>query len=186
MQRKHAIALIAAGLLSGAQAAAENYHWGSVAIGGGGYVTGVIPSRSERGIVYARTDVGGAYRYDAGTGRWLALLDWVADSETGYLGVESLAVDPNDGGNIYLLAGTSYLNNGKTVILHSSDYGRTFTRTDVSGQFKAHGNGMGRQSGEKLQVDPGDGRIVYAGTRRDGLFRSRDAGAPGSAWPGCR
>jgi xyloglucan-specific exo-beta-1,4-glucanase len=177
LQYAIALALATAGIAGGAHATAENYHWGSVAIGGGGYVTGIVPSKSERGVVYARTDVGGAYRHDAGTGRWVALTDWVADTETGYLGVESLAVDPNDAANIYLLAGTSYLNNGKTVVLHSTDYGRTFARVDVSAQFKAHGNGMGRQSGEKLQVDPGNGAIVYAGTRRDGLFRSVDAGA---------
>jgi xyloglucan-specific exo-beta-1,4-glucanase len=177
MKLKHAVALMAAGLLAAAQASAENYHWGSVAIGGGGYVTGIIPSKSERGVVYARTDVGGAYRYDAASGRWVALLDWVADTETGYLGVESLAIDPNNAGNIYLLAGTSYLNGGKTVILHSTDYGHTFSQSNVSNLFKAHGNGMGRQSGEKLQVDPGNGAVVYAGTRRNGLFRSLDAGA---------
>jgi xyloglucan-specific exo-beta-1,4-glucanase len=177
MKPTHIAALLAAGLLCSAQAVAENYRWGSVAIGGGGYVTGVIPSKSERGIVYARTDVGGAYRYDQAGGRWVALLDWVSEAETGLLGVESLAIDPNNAANVYLLAGTSYFNNGKTVILRSNDYGRTFAATDVSGKFKAHGNGIGRQSGEKLQVDPGNGRILYVGTRRDGLFRSGDAGA---------
>ncbi|WP_322400674.1 cellulose binding domain-containing protein [Massilia luteola] len=177
MKSKRIAALLAAGLLCSGAAMAENYHWGSVAIGGGGYVTGVVASKAERGVVYARTDVGGAYRRDAGGNRWEPLLDWVSDGETGYLGVESLAVDPNDAANVYLLAGTSYLSGGKTIVLHSTDYGKTFAKTDVSAQFKAHGNGMGRQSGEKLQVDPGDGTVVYAGTRRDGLFRSTDAGA---------
>lgn len=156
---------------------AENYHWDSVAIGGGGFVSGIIPSKSERGVVYARTDVGGAYRWDQNSARWIALNDWVSEPDIGLLGIESLAVDPHNAANVYLLAGTSYFSNGKTAILRSSDYGKTFAVTDVSAQFKAHGNGMGRQNGEKLQVDPGAGNVLYAGTRRNGLFRSVDSGA---------
>jgi photosystem II stability/assembly factor-like uncharacterized protein len=150
------------------------YVWDSVAIGGGGFVAAVIPSRS--GVTYARTDVGGAYRWDREHGRWLALLDWVSDEQTGYLGVDSLAIDPRDASHIYLLAGISYMNGGRTAILHSTDAGRSFTTVDVSAQFKTHGNGMGRQNGERLAVDPGNGSIVYAGTRWNGLFRSEDAG----------
>jgi hypothetical protein len=35
---------------------------------------------------------------------------------------------------------------------------------------------MGRQTGEKLAVDPKKSDIVLCGTRRDGLFKSTDAG----------
>lgn len=41
-------------------AQAESYKWDTVAMGGGGYATGVIPSKSERDVLYMRTDVGGA------------------------------------------------------------------------------------------------------------------------------
>jgi xyloglucan-specific exo-beta-1,4-glucanase len=159
------------------------YTWDSVAIGGGGFVSAVIPSRSEAGVVYARTDVGGAYRWDKTKARWLPLLDWVSDAETGFLGVDSLAIDPKNAAKIYLLAGISYQNGGKTAILRSSDYGKTFSITDVSAQFKTHGNGMGRQNGERLAVDPGSGNLLYAGTRADGLFRSGDAGASWTRMP---
>ena len=54
------------------------YAWDSVAIGGGGFVTAVVPSRSEPDVAYARTDVGGAYRWSAREGRWYPLLDWSA------------------------------------------------------------------------------------------------------------
>lgn len=177
MRLQARMALLTAALLLPAQAGAENYRWDSVAIGGGGYVTGIITSKTERGVIYARTDVGGAYRWDPAQARWLALMDWVSDDATGLLGIESLAVDPADAAKVYMLAGTSYFNNGKTAVLRSTDYGKTFAITDVTSQFKAHGNGMGRQSGEKLQVDPGSGNVLYLGTRRDGLFKSTDAGA---------
>jgi len=35
-----------------------NTLWKNVTIGGGGFVTGLIFSPTERGLVYARTDVG--------------------------------------------------------------------------------------------------------------------------------
>lgn len=174
-----ALALLAAGHAGAAPAHAPGpaYAWASVAIGGGGFVTAVVTSRVAPGVAYARTDVGGAYRWDAHARRWTPLLDWVAEDQTGYLGIDSLAIDPRDANNIYLLAGIAYLNGGRTAVLHSTDGGRHFAIVDVSRQFKTHGNGMGRQDGERLAVDPGSSKIVYAGTRRDGLFKSSDAGA---------
>src|SRR5206468_135439 len=61
------------------------------------------------------------------------------------------------------------------AILRSSDQGRTFQRTDVP--FKFGGNEDGRGNGERLAVDPQDGRILYLGTRHNGLWRSPDRGA---------
>jgi hypothetical protein len=160
-----------------AHAASVPYTWDSVAIGGGGFVSAIIPAKTEPGLAYARTDVGGAYRWDVLNRKWIPLLDWVNESQTGYLGVESLAVDPKNAANVYMLAGIGYFNNGNTAILRSTDYGKTFTIVDVSAQFKAHGNGMGRQNGEKLVVDPGSSNVLYVGTRYNGLFKSIDSGS---------
>lgn len=154
----------------------ESYNWKSVAIGGGGFVSGIITSKTQSGLIYARTDVGGAYRWDGANSRWIPLLDWVSDDEVGYLGVESLAIDPSNPSRLYMLVGISYFNNGKTAILRSTDYGNTFSITDVTSQFKAHGNGMGRQNGEKLIVDPNNANILYCGTRWNGIFKSTNGG----------
>ena len=158
-------------------ASATSYAWDSVAIGGGGFVSAIIPSKTESGIVYARTDVGGAYRWDKTAGRWVSLLDWVSDSETGLLGVESLAVDPKNAARVYMSVGITYFNGGKSAILRSSDYGKTFSVSTITSQFAVNGNGMGRQNGEKLVVDPGSSNILYVGTRWNGLFKSTDYGA---------
>jgi xyloglucan-specific exo-beta-1,4-glucanase len=155
---------------------ASGYCWRSVTIGGGGFVSGVVLSRREPGLIYARTDVGGAYRWNEAEQAWSPLLDWVSEDQTGFLGVESLALDPSDTERLYLLVGISYQNGGKTAILRSNDRGASFSVSDVTGQFKAHGNGAGRQNGEKLAVDPSDGRLLFAGTRENGLFRSVDRG----------
>ncbi len=156
---------------------AQTYEWNNLSIGGGGFVSAIITSKKEKNLIYARTDVGGAYRWNASTSTWIPLLDWCSDDELGYQGVEALAIDPQSPKKLYMLVGTSYFNNGKTAILRSDDYGNTFTVIDVTSQFKAHGNGMGRQAGERLAVDPNNGNILYCGTRENGLFKSTDAGS---------
>jgi hypothetical protein len=180
MKYMHALLLSATTLLASSQGAAQNaagYIWDSMSIGGGGFVSAVIPSKTQSGLMYARTDVGGAYRWDNSAQKWVSLLDWVSDNQNGYLGVESLAVDPNNSANVSMLVGISYFNGGSTAILRSTNYGASFTITDVSSQFKAHGNGMGRQNGERLSYDPGNSNTLYVGTRRDGLFKSTNGGA---------
>ena len=60
---------------TGGKSAGEDYAWSNVAIGGGGYVTGMIYSKAEENLVYARTDIGGAYRWVESEGRWDAITD---------------------------------------------------------------------------------------------------------------
>jgi len=43
--------------------------------------------------------------------------------------------------------------------------------------IKMGGNENGRFAGERLAVDPGDGRVLYFGSRNAGLWRSADRGA---------
>ena len=158
-------------------AAARAQTFGNVAMGGGGFVSAVITSKTQPNLMYARTDVGGAYRWDAAGSRWIPLTDWVSAADVGYLGVESLAIDPRDANNLYMLVGISYFSGGRTAILRSTNQGASFSVTDVSGLFRAHGNGMGRQSGEKLVVDPNNGAILFCGSRAAGLFKSTNSGA---------
>ena len=174
---KQAIVMITMAVICSVKINAQTYKWDNVAMGGGGFVTGLILSKTQQNLMYARTDVGGAYRWDAPNSKWIPLLDWNSENETSYQGVESFAIDPQDNNKLYMLAGTSYWNNGKTAILKSTDKGNTFTVIDVTNQFKAHGNGTGRSNGEKLVVDPNNGNILFCGTRRNGLFKSTDAGA---------
>lgn len=95
----------------------------------------------------------------------------------GLLGIDGLALDPSTPGRVYMLAGTEYWNQGKTMILRSSDYGETFDTVNVTAQFKTHGNGYGRQNGERLAVDPNQPDVLLCGTRANGLWKSMDRGA---------
>ncbi|MBY0424757.1 MAG: hypothetical protein K2Q22_03890, partial [Cytophagales bacterium] len=155
---------------------AQSYKWDNVAIGGGGFVSGIVTSKTQPNLMYARTDVGGAYRWNATTSSWIPLLDWNSENQKGYQGVEAIALDPSASNVVYMLIGTSYFNGGATAIIRSTDYGNSFTVTDVTSQFKAHGNGMGRQNGERLAVDPNRGNILFCGTRYNGLFKSTTSG----------
>ncbi len=152
------------------------YTWKNVQIVGGGFVDGIIFHPTEKNLRYARTDIGGAYRWNEQSKRWEPLMDWVSYPDTNLMGVESIAVDPADANRVYLACGT-YTNprtpNG--AILRSNDRGKTFQRTDVP--FKFGGNESGRGNGERLAVDPNDGNVLYLGTRQAGLWKSIDAGA---------
>lgn len=165
------------------------YTWRPVAIGGGGFVDGIVFQPAVPGLAYARTDMGGAYRRDTATGPWQPLLDWLPLADVNLMGVESLAIDPNNPDALYLACGT-YTNpavpNG--AVLRSMDRGRSFQRTDLP--FKLGGNEGGRGNGERLAVDPNDGRVLYLASRHAGLWRSADAAAsfqrvdalPDAAW----
>jgi photosystem II stability/assembly factor-like uncharacterized protein len=170
------VGLFACGIVQGSSAAEVAYRWNNVAIGGGGFVTGLTFHPAEKGLAYARTDVGGAYRWDLAGKRWVALIDWIGVEDVNLTGIESLAIDPSDPERVYLAAGT-YTNPrvGNGAILRSQDRGRTFLRTDLP--FKLGGNELSRGNGERLVVDPNDGRVLLFGTRRDGLWRSEDRGA---------
>src|SRR5215472_18616736 len=167
--------------LATAQNATAQTTFGNVSLGGGGYVTGIIGCPGQQNLFYAKTDVGGAYRWDEATQSWIPLLDWNSQNQTSYQGVESFAIDPQDPSKLYILAGTSYWNGGATAILRSTNYGNSFAITDVTSKFKANGNGADRQKGEGLAVDPNLGSILFCGTRANGLFKSTDSGVTWNA-----
>jgi hypothetical protein len=152
------------------------YVWKNVTIGGGGFVTGIIFNPKERGLVYARTDVGGAYRKDVASDTWVPLLDGLGPPDWNLHGVESLATDPVEPNRVVIAAGT-YTNPdvSNAEMLRSADYGRTWQRTPLP--FKTGGNEAGRGNGERLAIDPHSNGILYFGTRRDGLWKSSDFGA---------
>ena len=164
-------------------AQAEEYRWRNVAIGGGGFVSGLVFHPSEPGLLYARTDIGGAYRWDAAHGRWTPLLDWMGPEDAGRFGVESLALDPSDPDRLYIAVGTYLHARGADgAILRSRDRGASFERTPLP--FRMGGNEQGRGNGERLAVDPNDGRVLLLGTRAHGLWRSDDGGARWNEVPG--
>ena len=143
-----------------------SYEWKSVPIVGGGFVDGIVFHPEAPGVRYCRTDMGGAYRWDAASNQWTPLLDWISLDESNLQGVESIAIDPQNPQNVYIACGT-YTSSSNGAILCSYDGGRTFARVDVP--FTMGGNENGRGNGERMMVDPQNGNIIYMGTRLHGL-----------------
>src|SRR5215831_11209401 len=67
-------------LLSAGLASAETYNWKSVTIHGGGFVSGIITHPNAPGVVYCRTDIGAAYRWNSASNSWIPLLDFAANN----------------------------------------------------------------------------------------------------------
>jgi photosystem II stability/assembly factor-like uncharacterized protein len=167
------LAAVACLMAQGNRPAAEPYTWKSVQIVGGGFVDGIVFHPTAKGVRYARTDMGSAYRWNGQARRWDPLLDWVPYEDLNLMGVESIALDPADPNRLYMACGT-YTNAGTPngAILRSKDRGQTFERTIVP--FKFGGNEDGRGNGERMSVDPNDGKVLYLGTRQVGLWKSTD------------
>ena len=160
-----------------ARSHASDFRWGNVMMGGGGFVSAIITSKTEKNLIYARTDVGGAYRWNETAKSWIPITDWIGPNHMSLMGVDALALDPQNPSRVYMFAGTTYWNDGVTMILRSDDYGETFDTVNVTAQFKTNGNGMGRQNGERLAVDPNNPDVLFCGTRNDGLWKSTDRGS---------
>jgi photosystem II stability/assembly factor-like uncharacterized protein len=149
------------------------YNWHNVVILGGGFVSGIVFSPIEKDLIYARTDVGGAYRWNPADKTWIPLTDHLP-RDSNFLGIESLATDPVDANKVYLAAGTytgSWVGNG--AILRSSDRGKTWQVTDMP--VKMGGNENGRSMGERLAIDPNLPSVLFFGSRKGGLYKSADA-----------
>ena len=160
------------GCASGSSGKAPAYKWSNVAIGGGGYVTGMIYSKAEENLVYARTDIGGAYRWVESEGRWVAITDHLGADNWNLIGIESMAADPVEANRVYALCGT-YMGS-KGAILASEDYGETWTQVDMP--FDCGANNQGRGTGERMMVNPKKNNVIYTGTRNAGLWKSEDYG----------
>jgi hypothetical protein len=148
------------------------YAWKNVVIKGGGFVSGIIMSPVLPGLAFARTDVGGAYRYDPAARRWMPITDWVGHNDSNLLGIESIAADPVDPNRVYLAAGM-YVTAGNGSILSSTDMGQTWTRNNISAPMG--GNADGRSMGERLAIDPNLTSTLYFGSRNAGLWKSTDS-----------
>ncbi|MFF7486180.1 cellulose binding domain-containing protein [Streptomyces luteogriseus] len=184
-----AVLALAAGLLSGAptalaadppapKLAADTYTWKNARIDGGGFVPGIVFNRAEKNLAYARTDIGGAYRWQESSKTWTPLLDSVGWEDWGHTGVVSIASDSVDPNRVYAAVGT-YTNswdpkNG--AVMRSSDRGASWQKANLP--FKLGGNMPGRGMGERLAVDPNRNSVLYLGAPSGkGLWRSTDSGA---------
>ena len=163
----------------------DSYEWSPVPIGGGGFVTGIVGATSDgSSVLYARTDVGGAHRWDATTGTWeqMIVAGSLVDGELteGDYSVASIAVSASDPDVVAVAVGDDYNpepgQDPETTgrVLWSDDGGATWRSSTE--RWSIAGNQSFRVGRERLAIDPTDPRRALLGTQREGLWSTDDAG----------
>lgn len=150
--------------------------WTSVKFGGGGYVTGLIFHPTSTNLLYARTDIGGAYRWNQAASSWVPITDGLGfgGGESSYHGIESIALDPNNDQLVYMAAGMYNSDKADARLYISSDRGDHWTYVNLP--FSTGANNNGRAIGERLMVDPNRPSTLFYGSRTAGLWKSTDSG----------
>jgi hypothetical protein len=181
MHRRQLIQAAALAALLGARAGRAQgtgdtpYDWKTVPFGAGGFIDGFVFHPREPGLLYARTDIGGCYRFEPGTRSWTPLLDQLGKEDSDLMGVLALAVDPANPARVYAACGIYTGTWARTAaVLSSTDRGASWQVHDL--KLRLGGNEGGRGTGERLAVDPHQGEVLLLGTTQDGLLRSSDRG----------
>ncbi len=143
------------------------YDYKNIPIKGGGFVTGFVFGKKCENILYARTDIGGVYRYDFDKKRWISLIDDVKATEPERCYPLGIALDDDGPEKLYIACG-----NHKSGWLYiSGDMGKTYIKRSVP--CGIHGNFVGRSAGERLIKKDG---VLYFASQTEGLFISSDEG----------
>ena len=159
----------------------EDYDWANVPIGGGGYITGMKIHPLDADLRYYRTDVGGAYRWDAAQGK---LVQLIYSTNKKHYSVAGIALHPTDLDIVYI-AVSGDCNSSNTAIYKSADRGETFTvvtglpfyfaanggrNCDTNGDNNAPNTGDKDREGTPIEVNPLNTNELYIGTREKGLY----------------
>jgi hypothetical protein len=153
---------------------AQPYNWKPVQIHGSGFVSGILFHPNAPGLMYCRTDIGGAYRWNPTNNSWIPLQDFLGypNNEWNLVSAESIGLDAQDTNRLYLSCG--WLGSPNEIMI-STNRGATFTR--INSPFAIRANDDGRGTDERFGVDPNLGSTIFYGTRQDGLWKSGNYGA---------
>jgi len=155
------------------------YEYENAPIPGGGYVTGLIYHNTTPGILYARTDIGGTYRFDESEKRWKSLINHVTGENLAETYPIALALDDKYPERLYIISGIT--KDGYGVLSISEDRGDHFSYKKVP--TTVHGNMSGRGTGYRLVVDKNDSNTLYFASQLGGLLKSADRGDTWSRLP---
>lgn len=149
------------------------YTYNSLSVPGGGFVTGFVFHPCTPDILYARTDIGGVYRFCFEDGRWQPLCNSFTEFQHHLTQPLSIALDKDRANMLYAMCGDLRKGaaGGRASLLISEDYGETFTEKPVP--FCCNGNSPARSTAERLAYK--DGKL-YFGSQGDGLWLSEDNG----------
>lgn len=149
----------------------------NVKVGCGGVICAIIVHPTEPDLVYIRTDMGGAYRWEQDKKSWKPLNESFSIEYKNFFGIDGIAVDPNNPNIVYIACG-KYDWDYPHDVLKSEDRGETWQRLNLNKINLANQTSTGteRMDGESIAVDPLNSNIIYVGTRRDGLWKNTEGG----------
>ncbi len=148
------------------------YRYSSLSVPGGGFVTGFVFHPRERGLMYARTDIGGIYRFDFQNRRWIFCGEWLTEFTHHLSQPLALALDPHRPERLFAMCGNCWREGmGSASLLVSEDYGRSFREKKVT--FPCNGNAPARSTAERLALI--GGRLFF-GSQGAGLWVSDNEG----------
>ena len=162
----------------------NKYRFTNMPIPGGGYVTGLVFHKRKPGVLYARTDIGGTYRYDMEGRRWHSLIEHVGMKDLSETFPIAIALDDSAPERLYIACGDGRPWWGRMededlikdhrcgVLCISEDRGKSFRYLDMPCYI--HGNLPGRGTGPRLVVS--ETGAIYFASQRDGLLISCDGG----------
>ena len=146
--------------------------WKPLRTGGGGWMTGMHLHRSGD-VIYARSDVGSAYRWDEAKREWTNVVTAQAMPSTDvhwsrHSGVLSIVSAPSESNVAYL----AY----QDTIYRSDNRGDVWRRTSLPSMLMSPNDDQSKLSGERLGVDPENPNVVYFGSINNGLWKTTDGG----------
>lgn len=148
------------------------YEYKNLPIPGGGYVTGFLFSPKYAGTLYARTDIGGTYRFDFVTQTWKTLIPHVSMFDLSETYPTAIALDEHKPDRLLVICGTDGRDEG--VFAVSEDRGETFSYRPIP--TPVHGNWNGRGTGYRLVQDVSRPDTFYFASQKGGLLRTTDLG----------
>lgn len=148
------------------------YTYQNLPIPGGGYVTGFLTSKKHAGILYARTDIGGTYRYDYTANRWHNLISHVTMQDLSESYPAAIALDEANPDRLFIICGTPDGESGTFAM--SENRGENFIYKSIP--TPVHGNWAGRGTGYRLVADECHSNTLYYASQRGGLLRTKDLG----------
>ena len=148
------------------------YEYKNLPIPGGGYVTGFLYHKLKKDVFYARTDIGGTYKYNTKSQKWISLIPHVTMEDLSETFPIALALDDNRPNMLYIACGVNKEQSG--VLAISDDYGEHFHYEKIP--VLIHGNLNGRGTGERLIVDSQNPDRLYFASQQEGLWVTENQG----------
>ena len=153
-----------------------NYQFNNVPIGGGGYITGMVIHPNNSDIQYFRTDIGGAYKWNAVEEKMEQIIQY-GEEMANFYSVAGVALHPQNENEVFLAVDRRCKTDGTSAILHSIDYGENFNIISTSLYFAGNGGrnctgGSDKdRQGNPIAINPNNTNELFIGTRDQGLWK---------------